>query len=265
MVIISKNTSSTDTLIAFLKRANILNFERYEEEGFHQVTIINQTYKFIFIHIPKNAGTTITKVLSDHTQWQDLELGGTIYGESIAPAYVKRFGIGKHTRAEVVRNVIGEHVWDKCFKFAFVRDPFARTLSTYQFLLKWRNWANSEIMDHFENFESFVTSRFFNEEPGPDGIFLPQWNWVCDANGSLLLDQIYKVENIDHDIRTLAAKIPLKLSEESTPKMNESEKLEKNQIFFSNVAANVIQKKYAPDFVKFGYKPSLPNLVFSQT
>ena len=61
------------------------------------MTIINNSYKFIFGHIPKAAGTTITNQLSAYTNYCDLEIGGTCFGEKIQPAYKKRFNISKHS------------------------------------------------------------------------------------------------------------------------------------------------------------------------
>ena len=132
------------------------------------MTIINNTHKFIFIHIPKNAGTTANMMLSNFTYWNDIELGGTVYGEALAPLYLRRFNIGKHTRANQVRNLVGERIWEGYFKFAFVRNPYARTFSVYRFLKKWRSWDGSQAMEQFKSFEEFLSSDLFGNNPGPN-------------------------------------------------------------------------------------------------
>ena len=47
------------------------------------MAIINQSKKFIFVHVPKAAGTSVTSAFSKYTSYQDLEIGGAKFGESI--------------------------------------------------------------------------------------------------------------------------------------------------------------------------------------
>ena len=220
------------------------------------MTIINRTYKFIFVHIPKNAGTTATKILSTYTYWSDLELGGTKFGESLAPIYANRFGIGKHTRAETIRNILGEQVWDRSFKFALVRDPFARTFSIFRFLRQWKDWPNSHIMNDFTTFESFVTSKFFLESSGPDGMFNPQFTWVTNMNGNIVLNHVGKVENMSDSFRILNEASNLSISINKIERINESGAADEHQAAYTDAARAVVMKRYQRDFVLFGYKTS---------
>lgn len=52
--------------------------------------IISHSKQFVFVHIKKNAGTTITKYLDKHITYQDIVLGCTKFGNSILPFYRKR-------------------------------------------------------------------------------------------------------------------------------------------------------------------------------
>jgi hypothetical protein len=139
--------------------------------------IVNHTYKFIFVHVPKNAGTSVTQALSTLSSWRDLELGGTQFGEAIAPHFMKRFGLRKHSTASQIRKVVGEEIWSSYYKFGFVRDPYSRLQSLWSFLRKWKNWPNSEIMNSFESIDEFVTSDFFRSG-GPDQLLRPQAHFL---------------------------------------------------------------------------------------
>jgi hypothetical protein len=139
--------------------------------------IVNHTYKFIFVHVPKNAGTSVTQALSTLSSWRDLELGGTQLGEAVAPHYMTRFGLRKHSPASKIRTVVGEEVWSSYYKFGFVRDPYSRLQSLWSFLRKWKNWPNSEIMNSFESMDEFVTSDFFRSG-GPDQLLRPQAHFL---------------------------------------------------------------------------------------
>jgi hypothetical protein len=225
------------------------------------MTIINNTHKFIFIHIPKNAGTTINTLLSHYTYWIDVELGGTVHGEALAPLYLKRFGIGKHTRANQVRNLVGERIWENYFKFAFVRNPYARAFSVYRFLKQWRNWEGSAAMAKFATFEDFLLSDMFKNNPGPDSIFLPQHTWIEDINGNSLLDFIGSVEKIGRSLNVIADRIGIKLDSNSVPVKNDSGDPDEFRRSYSAAAIDIVRQRYKRDFFLFGYSTDLGSAV----
>lgn len=139
--------------------------------------IINHTYKFIFVHVPKNAGTSVTQALSKLSTWRDLEIGGTQLGEAMAPQFNKRFGLRKHSPATQIRKVVGDDIWASYYKFGFVRDPISRVHSIWSFLRKWRDWPRSQIMNEFASIDEFVRSEFFRNG-GPDEILKPQVHFL---------------------------------------------------------------------------------------
>lgn len=160
------------------------------------MTIINHTYGFVFVHVPKCAGTTVATALSRASAYCDIEIGATPLGQAIASRYAARHGIGKHATAGQIRNVLGHAAWMRMFSFAFMRDPMARTQSTYRFLKhKFRNWQGSEVMDGFETFEEFVRSEFYRSA-GPDHILAPQVRWIGRPP---LVDFVGRVETLTED------------------------------------------------------------------
>lgn len=164
------------------------------------MTIINHTYGFVFVHVPKCAGTTVATALSQASAYCDIEIGATALGQAMASRYAARHGIGKHATASQIRNVLGQAAWMRMFSFAFVRDPMARTQSTFRFLKhKFRNWQGSEVMDDFASFEEFVRSEFFRS-PGPDNILGPQVRWIGRPP---LVDFVGRVETLTEDFATI--------------------------------------------------------------
>ncbi len=65
------------------------------------MAIINHTYGFIFIHIPKNAGSAITKYLSKYSDDEDMIIGVTKEGEELSN-YVRQMGLSKHASSEEI-------------------------------------------------------------------------------------------------------------------------------------------------------------------
>jgi hypothetical protein len=196
-------------------------------------------------------------MLSPYTYWLDIELGGTVHGEALAPLYLKRFGIGKHTRANQVRNLVGETIWESYFKFAFVRNPYARTFSVYRFLKRWRNWDGSAAMANFATFEDFLLSDMFKNNAGPDSIFLPQHTWIEDINGNSLLDFIGSVETISEALATIADRIDVKLDNTVVPVKNDSGDPDEFRKAYSEAAIEIVNQRYKRDFLLFGYSSNL--------
>lgn len=98
--------------------------------------IISNSKQYIFVHIHKCAGTSVTKALAEHLTWNDLQLGTTEIGDALNDPYEKQFGLCKHSTGRAIRQVVGNALWDAYFTFAVVRNPFSRLLSLYTFVRK---------------------------------------------------------------------------------------------------------------------------------
>lgn len=217
------------------------------------MAIINNTNNFIFIHIPKCAGTTVGTLLSQYTKIGDIELGVTEFGQALSPLYFKRFGIRKHSQAEEIRNVLGDQKWNQFYSFSFVRQPFNKLISAYSFLkYSWRGWSGSDIMDSFDSFEEFVMSDFFLT-PGPDRIFAPQFRFCYDSNDQCILDFIGKVERLDEDLNSLLNNLKLSSDKIRIGKHNVTEKKKQNEKISSYCMARLI-KRYGIDFKLLNYE-----------
>jgi len=49
--------------------------------------ILSNSKKYIFVHIPKCAGTSITRAIAPSCEWNDIILGSTEFGNEIQNAY----------------------------------------------------------------------------------------------------------------------------------------------------------------------------------
>lgn len=225
------------------------------------MSIINNSYGFIFVHVPKAAGTSVTNALSRLTNYCDQEIGGTSFGEQVQPAYRDRFGLAKHSTALEIRALVGQVTWGKYFSFAFVRNPFSRCLSTYNFLRQWKGGSGHffDRMRSFESFEEYVLSDIWDKSNGPDEIFRPQSYWVRDRDSMrVITSYLGKVENLAADLGNVLEVVgaPIHVIKEfSVPHLNQS--LSEGSIVSRE--QHVIDKialKYKIDFENFGYAPS---------
>ena len=221
------------------------------------MTVINNKHKFIFVHVPKNAGTSITNLLASFSTPIDIEIGGTQMGELLQPEYIKRYGISKHSTSFALETVLGE-VWNNYFKFAIVRNPFSRFISAYNFLRKWNsgniNFHNKLLS--YNDINDFISSNFISLET-PDNIFNKQTYWLYDKfNERIMIDKYIKIEEIDNGIRTLAQNIPALVNYDTgiLPRSNSSSDSENNfnDILTKN-SLDILYSIYRDDFDRFKY------------
>jgi uncharacterized membrane protein len=143
------------------------------------MTIINHTYGFVFIHIPKNAGSSTANYLSQLSAYRDQEVGVTRVGELVAPALRSRYLLHKHATHSEIKTVMGRDDISSYATIAVVRHPYERAYSAYTFLQQWDGWRRNErFADLAErlgrkrrfrrgwDFDEFVASRLI-ETSGP--------------------------------------------------------------------------------------------------
>ena len=111
--------------------------------------LISKEKKFVFIHIPKTAGDSITEALREYCNVVD----------------TNKY---KHLHPRQIRNkYFGDGTWNQFFKFAFVRNPWDRFHSDYYFCRYYFEHRQDQITNRGwflkcqaaskETFEQFLT------------------------------------------------------------------------------------------------------------
>ena len=150
--------------------------------------MISDIHKSIFIQIPKNAGSSMVEYLGrsdfykvdlsrDNSDWDN---GG--------------YKIGTARRLQELHNI-----WPNYFKFAFVRNPWDRMISSWSWLIKTKKIKKM-------GFKEFVMKYPF-KSPGADWHTLPQYIHICDKKLHLMVDFIGRFENLNKDFEKICDKI----------------------------------------------------------
>lgn len=223
--------------------------------------IINNSHKFVFIHIPKNAGTSIARYYSELSQLIDIEVGATKLGEAALPQIIERHGVGKHAPLRrLYINLSATTDIRSYFSFAFVRDPYERTISTFSFLKKWlpRSHAKkaARAFAPLATVNDMVQSEFW-QSSDIDHMFKPQTFWVTDVDGNVIIDFWGKVESIRDDI----TKVNQRLGVELPPfdiSLNKT-KGTRGKELLTRQSVSILQERYARDFELFDYPLDPPD------
>lgn len=216
--------------------------------------IICNSKKFIYIHIPKCGGTTISSVLERNLLAQDITLNLNPHAgwQQFVDAYRKKFGLFKHSTAgEIAKAMTPEH-FREYFVFTFCRNPFARAYSAYTFTLKSdaryrpQSGRYQEIRDM--SFEEFLQSRYVQNREMLQTRMQSRW-----LRGTGKQVHAYKLENAGTALGELMARFYGKTGEGvDVPRKNSSTGVDEWKTM-SSTAEDMIRSLYAEDFKAFGY------------
>lgn len=211
--------------------------------------MIIQSKKLNFIHVPKAAGSSIGKILRESlkTSKKDADFSEEfrVFAED------RGFIFPNHAPAKVKKEFLGES-YGEYFSFAFVRNPYDRLVSLYEYtrqkevdIFKKRGLElNKFQINIIENtFEDWVTK--FNTGPA-------QSDWLCDENGSLIVDFVGKTENSNNDIQKLH-KI-FGLDSVDTGVSANTTKHANYKSYYKESAKSVVKSRYRKDLEIFGYE-----------
>lgn len=131
----------------------------------------------IFVHVPKTGGTSIERTLRK------------------SPEQV----VGGHTTAEGYRRKFPDE-FARFFTFSVVRHPATRFLSAWRYLraMPVNPALNNALIHESASFANWMERLL--EDPGlVDRIvhLHPQHRFVCDQSGDILVDRVYRYEEID--------------------------------------------------------------------
>ena len=198
---------------------------------------ISHAYKCIFVHIPKCAGTSIEKALD-------------IFGDN--PANL--FGYDPNHKIAMQHLTIGQmldwgyitkEMYHTYFKFAFVRDPYDRALSSAAYhdisLLSFLKNDPREWQGKVRHGIPFIWHIDQHLKPQKDYVY---------HDSKLAVDFIGKYENLAADWATVVSKLNI---DKDLPRTNQS-KHEGYRQYYGRAENALADRLYRDDFDTFGYR-----------
>jgi hypothetical protein len=211
-----------------------------------------ETYKTIFVHVPKAAGQSIEQLFLKKLglTWADRSV---IFMRNNTDPMRGPFRLEHMFASEYVSfGHVSQAVFDAYFKFAVVRNPWARIVSAYKFTVERRGVLWRDI-----SFRDFISRRFPSQvSPMEASIVVrhlePQWKFVCDAAGNVIVDRVLRFERIADDFAGLSARIFG--VEERMPVSNVSNSRIDYRNYYDDALAGYVADLYANDIALFGYE-----------
>lgn len=181
--------------------------------------IISHKHKLIFIHIPKNAGSSIHNAMRPIAcSWLMTRIAKRMRNIFNIEVPWHPMPLSPHANAIKIRNHIGSKKFNAYHKFAVIREPIERAYSLYTYPLR-----NTYVKDHsiiksmsgFDEFCEFMCSRGTKT----------QRSYVVDENNNLLTNQLISLNNIQAELESLSKCLNIQIQLDHRNKSRTEEKL----------------------------------------
>ncbi len=189
-------------------------------------------YQCIFIHIPKCAGQSVR---------------ATLFG-NLQPGHINVY---------TYQQIYPKRIFDRYYKFTFVRNPWDRLVSAYFFMKaggahqKDRDWSQKHLSP-YPDFASFVREGLRNENILHWPHFRPQVEFLKGQQGRIEIDFIGRFENIQEDFQKVASH--LGISRELLYINKAKKKRDPYQTYYTAELRYIAGDVYREDITTFDYQ-----------
>jgi len=207
----------------------------------------------IFVWVPKTAGTSVWRALANINAEKFLATG-----EINQPVSHGINSFGHMSLPLLLENgLIDRHYFTQSFKFCFVRNPFDRAVSLFEFLKKRGSIPQATT---FPIFCEFIRCGAYE----PVGLYnrteLSQLNtqcsWLKDEDGKYFCDFVGRYESLGKDWEKIWSHLG---PDTPKPVLGHHRKSERDSVhqYYTPAEVKIIREAYDEDFAAFGYSTIL--------
>jgi hypothetical protein len=163
--------------------------------------LISHRRRFIFVHVPKTAGQSVAAAFRPYADHPEEYLVNRLLG-SLAfplnrclPCKYRKFR--KHATARQLRRQLPARVYDRYFKFAFVRNPWDRWVSLYHFMREHptHHRHKQALRLTFDEFLEILAPKHKRR----------QTRFLTDGQGKLIVDYVGRFETLQADFARISS------------------------------------------------------------
>jgi len=208
--------------------------------------IDNVGNRHVFVHIPKNAGSSVAEALDMPMSW--------------------------HYTAQAYRERLGTAAYKRRFSFAFVRNPWDRFLSLYRYARLDESRYHSAIdpedapygkhddYDLLQDASPEECAQYLQEGRLEHDDLINHWrpqsDWLTDDSGEIIVDFIGRVESIEEDFQIVADRVALAVDTlpMTNPSTSSKDSEKDYRSSFTEEARRIVTEYYQEDICRFGYE-----------
>ncbi len=213
--------------------------------------LLSLRYNFLFIHIAKTGGTSVRSALNRYV-WRDPYRILYFICSRLSHLSGHRLGVKfpRHAKAIAAQEMLPRELFERLFKFAFVRNPWDLQVSSYHHIRRER----PHLLQGIPDFESFLRWKFDPRRPYHyiiDTSIQLQSDYLIDLHGNIIVDFIGRYERLEEDFREICHRIGIKPP--PLPHKRRAKDRRPYQEYYTPETAELVAKHFQRDIEMFGY------------
>lgn len=222
--------------------------------------LVNQAVNFklecIFIAVPKTGSTSVRSQVREKGRslfpgphLNIMQVRDLLYAHCLNRAFGKNlaYPTGDVPDDGAVRAQARE-IFESFFKFAGVRNPWARAVSLYHR----REGVQAE--EHMSFTEFCQRHRYASDTCRFPTRHRNQLDWLCDESGECVMDYVFKVEEFEKAIDEVAERTNGRIQLEPVKKnVNPGSRSRRYRSLYTDETKKLIAKRFEKDIDYFGY------------
>ena len=216
--------------------------------------MISHDKRCIFVHIPKTAGTSIEKMFGHFTELERGMQDHRTVRELLSVRPSELWSVFRREGSvQMLREVRGvlrypermmKNEFDSYYKFAIVRNPWARVLSWYKNIMRDDIHKKNRNVREDLSFEDFLIEHSWHTE------LRPQLAWLTDREGNIAVDYVGRFEALQEAVDEIAKN--LKMENLKLPHLLDGGRSDYREQY-TDTAAELVSKRYSAEIAEFGY------------
>ncbi|MEM6695840.1 MAG: sulfotransferase family 2 domain-containing protein [Pseudomonadota bacterium] len=205
--------------------------------------------RYLFIHIPKTGGTSLSLALEQRAMRDDVLVGDTPKAKRRRPRlkHIRTTGrLWKHARVADLDGWLTPDILDQTFAFTLVRNPWDRLVSYY-------HWLQQQRFDHdaVRKAKAMPFAPFLTDPSIAASLrAAPYASYMLDAAGRERCDAYLRLEHLAEDLALVEAHLGFAVD---MPHTNASQRDRDYRRYYQPDLAAHVADIAAPDIARFGY------------
>lgn len=205
--------------------------------------LISDSNEFIFLRMRKVASTSMKVVLLPLCIPRPAGRLAHLKSRARLEWDYHKYVYRAHDDILVAQRRMPAEKFDRYFKFAFVRNPWGRLVSEYEFLLKKPTHGRHARVKKLKGFKQFIQMQISRNDAY-------QTNMLCNRQGDLLMDFVGKLENLQSDWQAVCARIGIPYRELPYKNVTQHRSF---QDYYDNESKNLVAHHWRREIELFKY------------
>lgn len=213
--------------------------------------LLSLKYNFLFVHIAKTGGTSVRAALAP-LRWRDPLYWPAFLCSRLSHLTGHRIAskLPRHAKVIAAKEMLPHEVFEKLFKFAFVRNPWDLQVSSWHHIRRER----PHLLKGIEDFSTFIRWKLDPERPYQyhiDTSIELQSDYLKDLSGRIIVDFIGRYENLQEDFNQVCRTIGI--APKQLPHKRQAKDRSDYRKYYTDEIAELVARHFKPDIEAFGY------------